>query len=204
MKKINKILTVFILLIISSSLVLAQTPDPSTTTPTTKTTELPKIDSNDPTPKIDEKLEKEVIIPQGLHLITRVGLGINPKEKINVSTLITLISLWISIFIICFSALKTMPSINTIASGISAACLTMIIGSTKAISLATKNWLTNEDFFIFIDGWSFGNLIINLLGITLAIMVTLHIKEKIKKEVIEDKKERTLNKIRAWFSSLGK
>ena len=196
MQKLKRLVLFFTLILLLSTLALAQTNDTNSSIP-------PKIiNPKDPTPKIDEKLEKEVTIPKGLQSITRIGLGINSQEKIEVSKLITLIALWVLIFIISLSALNAIPSLGQITLGISAFCITMLIGSTKAISLATDKWLANEDFFIFIDGWIFGELLVKILVISILITIALTIREKIKKENEKDRLEVSLDATKSWAQSI--
>lgn len=190
---IKKSFTILLtLIILLSFFVQAQTEDNKTA--------VPKTEIKDLTPKIDERLEKQVTIPQGLRTISRVALGINSNEQIEVSSLITIIALWILIFIVSLTALKLVPSLNPLAVGIAAFCVSCLIGSTKALSLATERWLSNEELFRFIDGWEFGNLMLNIIAIILLIVIALVIREKMKKANEEDKKERLIDGIKAWFA----
>ncbi|MEK6894233.1 MAG: hypothetical protein AABX10_02105 [Nanoarchaeota archaeon] len=194
MKKGLSILVLSILFL--SILISAQTTttqEPSTTTK--ETTPIPKINTKDPTPKIDEKLEEEITIPTGLKTITRIGLGINSQEPIPISNLIIVIALWTFVLIASYSTLKSIQMISPISAGISAFCITIIIGSTKAFSVATEKWLENEDIFIFINGWEFGNLIITILALVIFVVIILRIREKVEKEMREDKKEEVLDAV---------
>jgi hypothetical protein len=193
MKKILGLLTVIIFLI---SLTLAQSGQDDQT--------LQKGSSKDLTPKIDEKLEKEIAIPQGLHTLTRVGLGINPEENIKISKLITIVTLWLLIFVATFTAISSFSILGPLSKVIASITMTMIIGSTKAIAFATEQWLLNEKFFIYINGWSFGNLIINMVAIIIAAIAILFIREKMKKEQEKDKEEKLLDGIKKWFSRFRK
>ncbi|MEK6925206.1 MAG: hypothetical protein AABW71_03130 [Nanoarchaeota archaeon] len=195
MKKSLSILVLSILFI--SILISAQTTttqEPGTSTTTEKLL-IPKINTKDPTPKIDEKLEEEITIPTGLKTITRIGLGINSQEPIPISNLIIVIALWTFVLIASYSTLKSIQTISQIAVSISAFCITMIIGSTKAFSVATEKWLENEDIFIFINGWEFGNLLITIFALVIVGVVVFWLKEKIKKEIERDQKEEALDTI---------
>src|SRR3989344_5002705 len=129
MQKLRNFLITSLIIILLFNMTSAQTE-------TKKTNEnpTPKISIGDPTPKLDEKIDKEIKIPQFLHIISKVGLGINPLENIKISKLITLIALWILVLVIALSALKSVPSLNTLTLWISSISITMIIGSTKALS----------------------------------------------------------------------
>lgn len=193
MKKVLGLLVIFTFLI---NLTLAQNSQDNQT--------LQKSSSEDLTPKIDEKLEKEITIPQGLHTLTRVSLGINPEENIKISELITIFTLWLLIFVATFTTISSFSILGPLSKVIASITITMIIGSTKAIAFATEEWLLNEKFFIYINGWSFGNLMINLVAIIIAAIIILFIREKIKKEQEKDKEEKLIDGIKKWFSRFRK
>lgn len=190
----KKQLSILVLLVIFLSILVSAQSNESNIT-------IPKINTKDPTPKLDEKLEKKITIPTGLKTITRIGLGIDSNQDINLSELIVVIGLWALIFTVSFNTLKLLPHLGPISAGISAFCLTMIIGSTKGLSLATEKWLGNEDLFIFINGWAFGNLIITILALFVLLVILLYLKEKVRNEIQEDTEERATDRIRAWFRS---
>lgn len=193
MKKVLGLLVIFTFLI---SLTLAQSSQDNQI--------LQKSSPKDLTPKIDEKLEKEIAIPQRLHTLTRVSLGINPGENIKISELITIVTLWLLIFVATFTAISSFSILGPLSKVIASITMTLIIGSTKAIAFATEQWLLNEKFFIYINGWSFGNLIINMVAIIIAAIAILFIREKMKKEQEKDKEEKLIDGIKKWFSRFRK
>ena len=184
----KKSLSILVLLVLSLSILVSAQSNESNLT-------IPKMNIKDPTPKIDEKLEQKVTIPLGLRTITRVGLGIDSNQDINLSEIIIIITLWILILIASYSTLKSIQTLGPIAVSISALAITGIIGSTKALSVATEKWLGNEDLFIFIDGWEFGNLIITIFAAIIFAVIVFMIREKVEKEIREDRKEEVLDAV---------
>lgn len=172
MQRVKLILPIFFLILLST-LVLAQT---------NTSANLTSSDIKDSTSKLDSKLDQNVKIPETLQILTRIIFGINSSEKVTISAFIILLFIWAWIFVIVAEALKFTPFFKGKLIWLGALIITLIIASTKTILLIARFWLDMGSSFKLLEGWSTGAFVVSIMGLILALILTLFLKDWVDKK----------------------
>ncbi len=236
MKKAGAIL-ILLLIILAFPIVASQDPTspttpptaaPSTTTntPTTPTTTTPSSTTTPPTttipaalrerlekptPKIDEKLESEINIPENWQIPARIVFGIKSDTEISLSKLIILISIWIILFLFTIEVIRTMHMFKETIVWLMAFTLTIIFGVTGTVKSLSDFFFGFTSFFKFLEEWELGKvssffIIIIIISILIKRFIIQPIENKAKKSQAQQEGMEVgtelgfLSSLRKWFS----
>lgn len=193
MKKIKGFFALIAISILLATIALAQTNE----------TNISKIDLKDPTPGLDSKLDKNIQVPETIQIFIRIIFGINSTEAVSFSTLIILLIIWAWIFLIISEALKFTPFFKGKLIWLGSGIITIIIASTKTILIVARFWLDLGNSFKFSETWSTGAFIVSIMGLALAFLVTLFLKDwidkkfgKMKRDIENEELEKGIKVIR--------
>ncbi|MBM3206887.1 MAG: hypothetical protein FJZ43_04685 [Candidatus Staskawiczbacteria bacterium] len=135
----------------------------------------------DPTPKIDEKLENNLKLPENVQIVARIIFGI--KNDITISAFILLIAIWAWVLLLLSEILKTMPFFDNTAKRWLGAFAINIITAITGVYVTVANFFVDFGSYIsFLKDWSAGLL---FLSIT-AIMLFFALFQKLLKKWIQN------------------
>ena len=178
MKRWLYIIFVLALLLSLSNFVIAQ--DAAAQAPASESTNTFKERSN-------EFLEKDIIIPEDLQGIARVVFGLKAGETIDFSVFIVLIALLVILFLIIREALTFAPIFGAgFKSWLGSLVLTLLVAISGAVKETSIFLFETGEFFKFVKGFSFLNIIFILILLGLFFygffMMTKIIKHQARKE----------------------
>ncbi len=181
-----------------SSIVLAQTSttDTQINSSLKSSFNISKEILKDPTPQIDERLDKDIIIPDNVQMIVRIVFGI--KGDISVSALILLLAIWTFVLLFLGGITPLIPLFNNkIKAWFLAFIINLLIalGGTY-VTIAQFTLSIGEDIK-FLKDWSAGLLFLCIV----TIIVFFYLFNKIFKKFQERMK---MNKAREAGQKIGR
>jgi hypothetical protein len=194
MKMNKKILAILTILIALVTIISAKITNP-TTNQTTNSSTFPSLETakttlKDPTPKIDERLEKEVEISQPWRKIVGIILGFKEKEKITWGVMVGIISFLIAIFVILSWVFELMPFFdNGFVKILSALAMTILTGTTGGIKEMVKFFIGFANSVKLLSEWSTGAIIFFAIIVLVLIKIVKKITKALKK-MMEDEKSK--------------
>jgi|SRR3989344_990246 len=120
-------------------------------------------DSSGVKEKTNQVLEKQVIIPDNLQIITRVLFGLKPADKVDFQTFVILIALWVIIFIFLHSIIILIPFFNKGTSWIGGFIVMLLMGISGGLVLIAKFVLSLSNLFGVLKGWALLSFAISLI-----------------------------------------
>ena len=128
---------IFICLILASSIYAQEQLANQAQNDSNKSVDI-KNKANEVTTKINNVLEKEIIVPDSLQGFARVLFGLKPEHKIDFSTLIILIAIWAGFVTLMSYLFSLMPFMNKgvpkFLGAIVVTCLVAISGGLLAMA----------------------------------------------------------------------
>jgi len=128
---------ILICLILASSVYAQEQPVNQTQNDSNKSVDI-KNKANEVTTKINNALEKEIIVPDSLQGFARVLFGLKPEDKVDFNTLIILLAIWAGFLYLMIYIFSLMPFMNKgfsrILGAIVVTCLVAIPGGLLAMA----------------------------------------------------------------------
>ena len=174
----KKIISIVILSILLFNLILAQSPPAA---PGSANLTISKISINDPTPKTDNLLEREVVIPVQIKKIVGILLGFNEGEKITWSIMVGILVFMAVIFIILLRAFELISLFEGIMKILGALAVTLLISISKGIKPIVEFYFKITDSVNGLKNWSTGALIFFTIIIIGLMIIFRKITKSLKK-----------------------
>lgn len=207
-KRLIILATIITLLLITT--VIAQT-----STINNGTITIPSINPKDPTPKIDNIFEKEILINENIAVVVRVLTGI--KGPVTLSFGIIIILIWLMMLIFLKNIIILTPFFKGITSWIGAIIINLLIALSGGMNFLTRIFLETGSIFKFLEEWTTGALIFSIILVIIIFLVLGKAMKFIKRkeEIMKAEEESTkigvnlgfmgnLRKMFNWGDSLSK
>ena len=188
MKKSFAPLTLILLLILATTLVLAQDPDTQ-----------PNTDAADLAGSLDDQtedlLKREVDIPKILEIPAKVLFGI--EDGITWQHLIIVLGVWIGFFIVILNIMDLLPFMNKgFVKFAGALVITAITSITGALNIIATFFFDVAGFFDWVGSWGPLQIIIAVLIAGIVIFLVQWVTKKIGNRNKIEKAELSGKKIR--------
>lgn len=202
----KKVFSIFLILLFLLSIVLAQTPTTNNQTQNNISKEKIKNIIKNPTTKIDEKLEEEIQIPQGLQTVSRIIFGIKSEKPISFATFIILIAFWIFIVLLIANIIKVSGflSMKGFLKWLFSAIFTTLLSSTGATIQIAQFWSGLGSIIPFVKESSTFALIISGIIFAIIAFIILKIFDKFNKQIEEENALDTGRKVSLGILKLKK
>ncbi len=185
----KQLFSIFTIIMLLCSIVLAQTStndtlnENITNQKNSSLKQLINIDKEilkDPTPKIDERLDKDIKIPGAIQKIVQIIFGI--KGDISVSALILLLAIWTWVLLLLVGITPMIPFFkNKIMAWLGAIIINLVIALSGAYVTIAQLTLSIGKDIKFLKDWSAGFLFFCVV----IIIVLFYLFKKVSKKIQE-------------------
>lgn len=153
---------------------------------------IPKINPEDPTPKLDSLIEKEISLDENYAKPIKFIFGIKENE-VKISDAIILVTLWIVFFI----GIKKIINVSEIEffkykETISTVIITLIISISGGLLMSNKIIKEVENILKFLDNWEFAGFLVEMLALVILIIIFTSSMKKLKKQSEEEKRTKDI------------